>query len=55
MRRLSMLDPWTIRANIRRFRELLKDEKDEHERRTLEELLAGEESKLLSEDERKAS
>jgi hypothetical protein len=48
-------DLWTIRENIRRFRELLKDEPDGEKRRTLERLLAEEEARLPPKEEQHPS
>ncbi len=41
-----MWEDWTIRENIRRFRDLLKGERDGNRKRVLEKLLADEEAKL---------
>lgn len=41
-----MPDDWIIHENIRRFREILKDEQDESMKRVLEKLLADELAKL---------
>ncbi|HEY4774506.1 MAG TPA: hypothetical protein VIH40_06770 [Xanthobacteraceae bacterium] len=39
-------DHFVVRQNILRYRELLKITRDEHDRKTLTELLADEEAKL---------
>ena len=52
---MSRFDLWTIRENIRRFRELLKDLPDREKRWTLEQLLAEEEAKLPPEEEQQLS
>jgi len=41
-----MDDTWAIRENLRRFRDMLKTEKDESKRRILEKLISDEEAKL---------
>jgi hypothetical protein len=41
-----MPDDWIIHENIRRFREILKDERDDSLKRVLEKLLADELAKL---------
>jgi bacterioferritin (cytochrome b1) len=45
-----MDETWAIYENLRRFREMLKNEQDEAKRRTLEKLIADEEAKLPLEE-----